>query len=103
VTARTPEDESVVSALSAALEPYPWRRFTPELLARFVLAARDRQRLHALLGAVPGASVGSWTTLEAAPRDDVRAAPLVEFLVSHRWTELSLPALCRNLCEVLDR
>jgi hypothetical protein len=103
VTARTPEDESVVSALCAALEPYPWRRFTPDLFARFVLAAHDRRSLHLVLGAVPGASVGSWTTLEPVPRDDVRAAPLVEFLVAHRWTELSLPALCRNLCGVLDR
>lgn len=92
-----------MSALCAALEPYPWRRFTPDLFARFVLAARDRQSLHAVLGTVPGASVGSWTTLEAAPRDDARAAPLVEFLVSHRWTELSMPRLCRNLCDVLDR
>ena len=92
-----------MSAMSAALEPYPWRRFTPELFARFVLAAHDRQSLEAVLGAVPGASVGSWVALEAAPRDDVRASPLVEFLVSHRWTELSLPTLCRSLCGVLER
>lgn len=103
MTTRTPEDESVVSALCAALEPYPWRRFTPELFARLVLAARDRQSLHAVIVTVPDASVGSWTPLEPAPRDDARAAPLVAFLVSHRWTELSLPALCRNLCRVLDR
>ncbi len=102
MTARTPEDESVVSSLCAALEPYPWRRFTPERFARFVLAIRDRQSLHDELVTVPGAAVGSWTTLEPAPRDDPRAAPLVEFLVSHRWTELSLPAVCRSLCRVLD-
>jgi hypothetical protein len=103
VTARTPEDESVVSALCAALEPFPWRRFTPELFARLVLAAHDRRSIHAVLATVPGASIGSWTTLEPVPRDDARAAPLVEFLVSHRWTELSLAMLCRNLCAVLDR
>lgn len=103
MTARTPEDESVGSAVCAALAPYPWRRLTPELVARIVLAARDRQRLQAALAAVPGASVGSWTALEPAPRDDARAAPLVEFLVSHRWTELSLPAVCRSLCHILDR
>ena len=61
MTARTPEDESVVSSLCAALEPYPWRRFTPELFARFVLAIRDRQSLHDELVTVPGAAVGSWT------------------------------------------
>ena len=92
----------MVSALCAALEPFPWRRLTPDLFARLVLAGRDRQSLQAALGTVPGASVGAWTTLEPAPRGDARAAPLVEFLVSHRWTELSLPALCRNLCRVLD-
>ena len=93
----------MVSALCAALEPFPWRRFTPDLVARFVLAAHDRRSLHAVLGTVPGTSVGAWATLEAAPRDDVRAAPLVEVLVSHRWTELSLPLLCRTLCGVLER
>jgi hypothetical protein len=91
----------VVSALCAALEPYPWRRFTPDLFARFVLTARDRQSLHSVLVTVPGASIGSWTALEPAPRDDVRAAPLVEFLVSHRWTELSLPTLCHHLSALL--
>lgn len=103
MTARTPEEESVGSALCAALEPYPWRRLTPELFARLVLAARDRQRLQAALAIVPGASVGTWTPLEPAPREDARAAPLVEFLVSRRWTEMSLAALCRSLCLILDR
>jgi hypothetical protein len=92
----------VVPALCAALEPYQWRRFTPELFARYVLAARDRQSLQVVLVTVPGASVGCWGSLEPAPRDDPRAAPLVDFLASHRWTELSLPTLCRNLCRVRD-
>jgi hypothetical protein len=103
VTARTPEEESVGAALCAALEPYPWRRLRPDLFARLVLAARDRQSLQAALDTVPGALVGSWAPLSPVPRDDARAAPLVEFLESHRWTESSLPALCRSLCGVLDR
>ena len=90
-------DESVVDAICAALAPYAWRRFTPELLARVALAAGDRRRLEAALGAVDGAAIGHWDRLEPADRDDVRVAPLVAFLTNHRWTELRLPTLCRDL------
>jgi hypothetical protein len=68
VDARTPSDEAVVAALCEALAPFSWRRFTPELMAQFALAARDRRELEALLSALPGASVGGWERLEPTSR-----------------------------------
>lgn len=93
----TPRDEAVVAALCEALAPYLWRRFTTELLARFALAARDRQEVTALLSALPGAEVGSWEPLEPADRSDVRVTRIVGFLADLRSTETSLLATCRNL------
>jgi hypothetical protein len=97
VTAKTPGDEAFVAALCEALAPYPWRRFTPELLARFALAAHDRQALTVALSSMRGAAVGGWERLEPVDRSDGRAAPLVEFLTDRRWPSLRLPALCRDL------
>jgi hypothetical protein len=97
----TPSDESVVEAICAALAPYPWRRLTPERLARLVLAAGDRRRLEQLLGALPGVAVGAWERLEPTSPDDPRLEPLLAFLASHRWTELTLVTLCRRLVAVL--
>jgi hypothetical protein len=101
VSARTPSDEEVVAALRAALAPYPWRRFTPELLARFALAARDRQELAAALSEVQGAAVGTWERLEPAERADARVPGIVELLADLRWAETSLVATCRDLVHVL--
>jgi hypothetical protein len=101
MNARTPNDEAVVAALCAALAPYPWRHFTPELLARFALAVRDRQELAAVLSEVPGAVVGTWQRLEPAERSDARVPRIVELLAAVRWAELSLPATCRNLAGAL--
>jgi hypothetical protein len=101
VNARTPSDEAVIAALCAALAPYPWRHFTPELLARFALAARDRQELAAVISDVPGAAVGTWWSLEPAARADARVPRVVEFLADLRCAELSLLATCRNLVGVL--
>lgn len=101
MTARTPNDETVVAALCAALEPYPWRGFTPQLFARFALAARDRQALQAVLEAVPGTEPGRWDRLEPTAAEDARVVRLVDFLSAHRWTERTLPTLCHNLLGVL--
>lgn len=95
------EDQSLAT-LSGMLEPYQWRRFRPELLARAALAAHDRHGLSRLLAGVPGTAVGGWDELAPADRDDPRCVPLVRFLRSHRWTELSLTALCRQLLTVMD-
>ncbi len=86
--------------MCAGLSPYPWRRFTPELLARLALAARDRHLLEKALASVPGAAVGRWEVLAPVGRDDARVAPIVEFLGCLRWTELRLPTLCENLAGV---
>lgn len=102
MNARTPKaEEAVVAALCAALAPYPWRQFTPELLARFALAARDRQELATVLSEVQGAAVGTWKRLEPAERADARVPRIVELLGDLRWTEASLLATCRNLVGVL--
>jgi len=101
MSARTPSDDAVVAALCAALAPYPWRRFTPELLARFALAARDRQELALALSEVQGATLGTWERLEPATRADARVPRVVEFVADLRLAELSLLATCRNLVGVL--
>jgi hypothetical protein len=102
VTATDPRSEPDVEAVASALEPYQWRSFRPELLARAVLAANDRQHVRRLLAGAPGVVLGPWDRLEPADRDDARLTVLVEFLSSHRWTGLSLNALCRQLLAVLD-
>ena len=102
MTTTDPRNDELVEAACAALRPYQWRRFTPELLARLLLAANDRQRMHGLLIGVPGAAVGPWDVLDPADRHDVRVSVLVEFLMSHHWTELSLYALCRELLALLN-
>ena len=101
MTATNPASDAV-RAVASALQPYQWRRLRPELLARAVLAAADRQRLQVLLDGVAGATVGAWDLLQPAERDDPRLTGLVAFLSNSRWTELSLSALCRQLLAVLD-
>lgn len=96
-----PSGEEVVDAVAATLAPYAWRDFTPEMIARFVVAASDRESLRRTLGSMAGATVGRWERLTPAASDDPRLAPLLAFLASHRWTDLRLPALCRNLLDIL--
>jgi hypothetical protein len=102
VTATDPRSRPEVQAVASALQPYRWRGFRPELLARTVVAANDRQHLRGLLAGFPGVTVGVWDPLEPADRNDVRLPGLVEFLSTHRWTELSLSTLCRQLLALLD-
>lgn len=101
MSARTPSDEEVATALCEALAPYSWRRFTPEMLARFALAARDRKELAAALAKVQGAAIGTWQRLEPAERADARVPRIVESLADVRWAQTSLLATCRNLVGVL--
>lgn len=95
-----PHHRAAVAAISAALSPYPWRRLKADLLARLVLAACDRDGLADLIATLPGCATGPWGRLEPVAPDDVRVRALVEFLAAHRWTELSLPALCGHLLAV---
>ena len=102
MTASTPRKEPM-AAVFAALNPYTWRSFTPDLLARRVVAAHDRQALADLLRSVPGAVVGPWDDVpELAECDDPRVRALVEFLENHPWNQLRLPTLCRLLVRVLN-
>ena len=103
MTANSPRDSSRVAAICAALAPYSWRRFTPEWLARWVLAAHDRHDLADVLAAVSGAEVGSWCQPRPADADDPRLPNLVEFLASQQWTQLPLHALCDRLLAVLHK
>ena len=103
MTASTPREESM-AAIFAALNPYTWRSFSPELLARRVLAAVDRRDLAELLASVPGAEVGAWDELpEPADPADPRVEVLVEFLAHHPWTDMGLRRLSRRLLEALHR
>jgi hypothetical protein len=103
MTATSPRDGSSAAAVCAALAPYTWRKFTPERLARLVLAAHDRHVLAEMLDAVAGAEVGPWAPTEPTDADDPRLPALVEFLAAHRWTELTLRSLCVRLLAVLPK
>ncbi len=94
-------DDPVLSALCATLDRYPWRGFTPRLLARFVLAQWDRHAVERLLAGVPGSCVGDWHAVEPAPNDDPRAAALEAFLASRSWKHLSAATVGRQLLAVL--
>ena len=94
--------EDSVAAVVAALSPDLWRSLPPQLVARRVVAAADRQDLVELLEEVPGAVVGPWEAPpEPADPHDPRVVNLVEFLEAFTWTKLSLPLLCRHLVAVL--
>jgi len=91
-----------MAAVYAALNPYSWRSFTPELVARRVVAATDRQALTDMLRSVPGAAVGEWAELpEPAGSGDPRVAALVRFMETHPWNQLRLHTLSRLLVRVL--
>ena len=94
--------EREVAAVCAALEPYQWRSFTPDLVARCVLGALDRRRVLDLLAEVPGSEIGDPCREGPVERGDVRAEVLVEFLTSHRWQGLTLAAVCSQLLNELD-
>jgi hypothetical protein len=101
VTVSSGREESAVSAVSAALSPFKWRGFTAEQLARFVLAADDRQGLADLLVRVPGVEVGPWEEPEPVSAEDPRVKAIVDFLDCHRWTQLTLDTLSRHLVSVV--
>jgi len=76
-------NDATVAAFAAALSPYPWRRFRPELLARMGLAAVDRHEVAEFLTAVPGTHPGRWDASEPVPSDDPRVPVLVGWLTTH--------------------
>ena len=96
-------EEGQVAAVCAALEPYEWRSFTPQLLARCVLGALDRHRVIDLIVDVSGAATGDPGPVEPAEREDVRVDVLVDFLTGHRWRTLTLAAVSEHLVTELCR
>ena len=102
MTTNRPHDDPVVAALCLTLERYPWRGFTPQLLARLALAQWDRHAVQRLLADVPGASPGPWREVEPVAADDKRVEALVVGLTAHRWTQLTASTVCRQLLGLLD-
>ena len=98
MTGTVPRNDSSLAAVCAALlSPYRWRCFSPDLVARYVLAANDRDSVRMLVATVPDAAVGRWCEIELPEPDDARVGALVRFLVSHRWRDLELTTLCARL------
>jgi len=96
-------EERRVAAVCASLEPYEWRNFTPQMLARYVLGVLDHSRVLDLVGDVPGAAVGDPGPVKPVEPGDVRVEVLVDFLTRHRWRTLTLAALMRHLLNELGR
>jgi hypothetical protein len=92
-----------VAAVCAALEPYEWRSFTPQLLARCALGALDRHRVVDLIEVVSGAATGDPGPVEPAEPGDVRVDVLVDFLTGHRWRTMTLVSLSGHLIDELGR
>lgn len=95
-------EEGAVAAVCAVLQPYEWRSFTPDLLARCLLGALDRQRVLDLLLGVPGVRIGDPEPAGLAEPGDPRVPVLVGFLTGHQWQGLTLLALCRQLLRELQ-
>jgi hypothetical protein len=102
MTTSHPHHDTFVTALGLTLGRYPWRRFTPLLLARLVLGQWDRLAVEGLLAAIPGTAPGAWREVEPVPADDPRADALVAFLATHSWKHLSADAVGRQLLGLLD-
>ena len=102
MTPTRPDGDPVVAALSLTLSRYRWRSFTPQLLARLVLAQWDRHAVQRLLAEVPGASPGTWREVEPAPAGDPRVGALVAFLTSRSWKHLPASTVGRQLLGLLD-
>jgi hypothetical protein len=86
-------DEHRNSVVRDALEAYAWRSLAPDVLARVVLAARDRHRVEVLLGELAGTVTGAWLDLAPVEPDDIRIGPVTELLEGRPWREMPLEAL----------
>jgi hypothetical protein len=94
-------NDPTVAAFAAALSPYPWRRFRPELLARRGLAAVDRHEVAELLTTFAGTEPGRWDDPDPVPPHDPRVRVLVDWLTTHPWNGMSLESLSRHLLRAL--
>lgn len=102
MTPTRPHEDPVVAALCLTFGRYPWRSFTPQLLARLTLAQWDRHAVQQLLAGVPGASPGTWREVEPAPAGDPRVGTLVAFLTSRSWRHLPASTVGRQLLGLLE-
>jgi hypothetical protein len=98
----TPGRDSFVAAVCAELEPFEWRSLTPEMLARRVIGAVDRQAVHTLLSSTPGPGPAERGGREPVGRSDDRVDVLVECMSSYRWRTWTLPFVVRQLLGALD-
>ncbi|MGB8651441.1 MAG: hypothetical protein WCD35_12355 [Mycobacteriales bacterium] len=80
--------DNCLAAACAALEPYSWRRLTPEMIVRRVLGAVDLSR---------GQGTGS-----PVPLEDRRVEALVGVVTAMQWRALTARGLCRRLLVALD-
>jgi hypothetical protein len=94
-------DDDRSSAVREALASYAWRSLSPDVLARVVLAARDRHRVEMLIGELTGTATGSWHDLAPVDPDDIRIAPVTEFLEGRPWRGMPLEALVPEILGVL--
>ena len=90
------------AAVCSALEPIPWKRMTPEMLARHVVGELDRLRVVDLLADVATVSLPHEPSVQLADRTDERVAVLVAALATFRWRSLTRAGLCRQLLAALD-
>ncbi len=96
-------DDARTAAVRDALRSHDWRSLPAASVAGVLLAARDRHRVEVLLGDCVGTETGRWLDLSPVEQDDIRVAPLTDFLDSRPWWEMSLVALVPQLLDVLDR
>jgi hypothetical protein len=89
------------SVVRDALAAYAWPSLTPDVLARVVLAARDRHRVEVLLGELAGTATGAWLDLAPVDTDDIRIGPVTEFLEGRPWRAMPLEALVPEILGVL--
>jgi hypothetical protein len=94
-------DDDRSSAVREALGCYAWRSLEPDVLARVVLAARDRHRVEVLRGELTGIVAGSWHDLAPVGPDDIRITPVTEFLGSRPWRGMPLASLVTEVLGVL--
>ena len=94
-------DDDRSSAVREALGSYAWRSLSPDVLARVVLAARDRHRVETLLGEFTGTVTGSWHDLAPVDPDDIRIPPVTEFLGCRPWRGMPLGSLVPEILGAL--
>jgi hypothetical protein len=96
-----PRDHPWIVAIEESLEPFAWRRLSTEMLARYIVAALDRQSLRSELAAIcDPPDVGG--PLEPASSDDERVEVVVEALSMCPWRSLTSAAVGGQALRALE-